>query len=52
MNEFIIKGSNKCIAIDVKPSEECNKYHENSYIQINEDGKTIMKKIKDIDESN
>lgn len=47
MKEINIKGSNDCIAIDVKPSEECKKYHENSYIQINVGKKNILKSDKD-----
>lgn len=34
------------IAIDIKPSKELKEYHENSCIQINHEGKTILKKVK------
>lgn len=34
------------IANDMKPSKELKKYHENSCIQINHEGKTILKKVK------
>lgn len=30
--------------IDMTPSKECKEYHENSYIQVNVDGKTIHKR--------
>jgi hypothetical protein len=46
MSEFIIKGTSDLVAIDVKPSKECKEYHENSCIQINKDGKTILRKVK------
>ena len=34
VGEFVMKGSNDCIAIDQIPSKECNEYHKNSVIQI------------------
>jgi hypothetical protein len=33
------------IAIDIKPSNECKQYHENSYIQTNIEDTTILKKV-------
>jgi hypothetical protein len=51
MNEYFIyrpKIYPGPIAIDMKPSKELIEYHENSSIQINMEGKTIIKKVKDI----
>lgn len=33
------------IALDAKPSKECEDYHKNSCIQINISDKTILKKV-------
>lgn len=32
------------IAMDAKPSKKCDEYHKNSCIQINHEGKNILKK--------
>jgi len=34
------------IAIDMKPSKECDEYHKNSYIQVNMNNETTLKKVK------
>ena len=31
-------------ARNITPSEECKKYHENSYVQINYKGKSFLRK--------
>ena len=54
-NSFVYKDDNSFfyktekypgpVAIDMKPSKECQEYHQNSVIQINTKNKSLLKRL-------